>query len=166
MNHQILFDSIGKTRCVMCGEHINTHENKITCSIKCHEELLKLAEQEFGIIKEVMCAETGITYCVPTRDIIEKGIVWKDLQKYPVLKDELKDESEKESKDESEKELKEYAFSYMERRTNVVMKYLKDRNINSIEEVDKLSFDEILKMREDIEKIVEDSRKYRKDSRR
>ncbi len=77
--------------CIVCGEHIdveNDIKNRITCSQKCHEEFIKFAERKFGTIKKVVCVETGKTYQVPTRDIIEKGLTWRDLPKYPVSDDE------------------------------------------------------------------------------
>lgn len=56
---------------------------RLTCSEKCHEKFVKYFEKEFGTNKKVIDDTTGMAYKVPTRDIIEKGITWQDLPKYP-----------------------------------------------------------------------------------
>ncbi len=40
-------------------------------------------EREFGTFKKVTDLETGKTYTVPTRDLIEKGLRQQDLKDYP-----------------------------------------------------------------------------------
>jgi hypothetical protein len=47
------------------------------------ERLLKI----YGEYKRVVDQKTGITFKVPTRDIITKGISYEDLPKYPRLED-------------------------------------------------------------------------------
>lgn len=58
--------------------------SKTTCSDKCHEKLLEIFENEFGKFKKVTDITTEISYKVPTKDIIEKGLQWADLPKYPI----------------------------------------------------------------------------------
>jgi hypothetical protein len=38
----------------------------------------------FGEFKKVVRMRTGVTYKVPTRDILEKGIREQDLDQYPL----------------------------------------------------------------------------------
>lgn len=83
MNHAI-FDNINKGLCVMCGEPVI--DGRITCSKKCHDEFVKFGEKKFGVVKKVVDGTTGIIYEVPTKDIIEKGLAWKDLTKFPIWK--------------------------------------------------------------------------------
>ncbi len=61
--------------------------SRVTCSYDCHEKLVKHIENEFGESKKVIDQESGISYRVPTRDIIEKGLTQKDLSKYPIWSD-------------------------------------------------------------------------------
>ena len=82
-----IFDTDGEGFCAICNEPI-TGESRVTCSERCHEELVRLAEGQFGKVKNVVDSVTGISYKVPTRDIIEKGLKWEDLTKYPVWKDD------------------------------------------------------------------------------
>lgn len=60
---------------------------RITCSKECHEKFVKSIEREFGEVKKVIDDTTGIVYRVPTRDIIEKGLTWNDLYRYPQWND-------------------------------------------------------------------------------
>ena len=78
-----MFDNDRKGLCIMCGMSAKI-EGRMTCSEKCHEEFVKFGEKKFGVTKKVVDGTTGITYQVPTRIIIEKGLAWKDLTKYPV----------------------------------------------------------------------------------
>lgn len=59
----------------------------ITCSLVCHQELVIAAERDFGTFKKVVDETTDRAYKVPTRDIIEKGLTWADLVKYPAWED-------------------------------------------------------------------------------
>ena len=81
-----IFNKLGKGFCIICDTPIGI-KGRETCSKSCHEELVKIAEGTFGASKMVTDSTTGISYKVPTRDIIEKGLAWKDLAKYPVWKD-------------------------------------------------------------------------------
>lgn len=78
-----IFDNVGNGLCIICNIPI-TIAGRMTCSEKCHGEFIWLSEKEFGIIKKVVDMTTGVVYKVPTRDIIEKGVTWKDLTKYPL----------------------------------------------------------------------------------
>lgn len=78
-----IFDNANKGLCVICNTPI-TIVGRMTCSEKCHEEFIKLGDEKFGITKKVIDTTTGIAYKIPTRDIIEKGLAWKDLTKYPI----------------------------------------------------------------------------------
>jgi len=67
--------------CVVCGKHFIGAG--ITCSQPCHETFIKQCETDFGKEKIVIDAETGKRYLVPTRHIIERGLKYTDLQKFP-----------------------------------------------------------------------------------
>jgi len=69
-----------KSRC--CNADIRSI-GRVTCSEKCHDRFVKKLEMEFGEVKQVIDSTTGIAYKVPTRDIIERGLIWQDLPKYP-----------------------------------------------------------------------------------
>ena len=68
-------------RCWICGSPCSG--DRVTCSDKCHENLVETLENEFGIYKKVVDIETGKTHRVPIRDIIEKGLGQQDLRRYP-----------------------------------------------------------------------------------
>lgn len=88
------FENADKNLCVICDKHTIT--GKMTCSDDCHEKFVEFCEGQYGISKKVVDQTTGISYKVPTRDIIEKGLKWKDLTNYPrwkkmrLLKKEIK----------------------------------------------------------------------------
>ena len=67
--------------CWVCGAPCP--ETRVTCSDDCHEKLIQILENDFGVYKKVVNMETGKTHKVPTRDIIERGLEQKDLKKYP-----------------------------------------------------------------------------------
>ena len=50
-------------------------------------ETRRETDQRFGEYKKVVDAETGKAYKVPVRDIIEKGLKYKDLINYPPWND-------------------------------------------------------------------------------
>jgi len=78
--------STRKNVCIVCGKtYVGGRE--FTCSEKCHKELCKKLVAMFGEFKRVVDAETGKTYRVPTKDILEKGLRHEDLVKYPEWKD-------------------------------------------------------------------------------
>lgn len=80
--NQAIFENKDKDLCVMCEEPVI--KDRMTCSKKCHEEFIEFCEKKFGVMKKVVDNTTGIAYHIPTRDIIEKGLAWKDLVKYPI----------------------------------------------------------------------------------
>lgn len=70
-----------------CNYDIYIGGMQITCSAKCHSELIEIMEAQFGKYKKITDATTNISYRIPTRDVIENGVTQQDLQKYPVWKD-------------------------------------------------------------------------------
>ncbi len=71
--------------CWICGAPCS--EFLVTCSKECHEKLVDRLEREFGIYKKVVDGETGKVHRIPTRDIIEKGLIYQDLKNYPEWRD-------------------------------------------------------------------------------
>jgi len=71
--------------CWACGKPLpKPRLYAVTCSKECHERLIEALEAEFGRYKRVVDDVTGKTHRVPTRDIIEKGLKYGDLSKYPM----------------------------------------------------------------------------------
>ncbi len=52
-----------------------------------HDELVNHLVTQFGEFKKVVRMTTGEAFKVPTRDIIEKGILEQDLDQYPKWED-------------------------------------------------------------------------------
>jgi hypothetical protein len=80
--------AVVNSSCIIC------HDKKVlvpgytlTCSSECHEKLVKQIEKEFGEFKKVTDAISGISYKVPTRYIIEKGVKQSELSNFPVWED-------------------------------------------------------------------------------
>jgi len=73
--------------CFVCGK-LYDQGRELTCSDACHDELASRLIAEFGEFKKVVDQTTGTAYRVPTRDIIEKGIKWRDLNRYPLWEEE------------------------------------------------------------------------------
>ena len=69
-----------KSRC--CNSDVLTKLTN-TCSDKCHNDLIRIMENDFGKFKKVVDAETGIEHRVSTKDIVEKGLTHEELQHYP-----------------------------------------------------------------------------------
>lgn len=84
-------------RCIICKTRPIV--TGTTCSRECHEVFVKLCEDAFGVFKEVTDIETGISYKVPTRDIIEKGLNYNNLPKYPLWEKEKEIERSNAKKD-------------------------------------------------------------------
>lgn len=82
----INFRNANSGLCIVCGEP--TTNNRMTCSLDCHEKFVKFCESRFGSVKKVIDDTTNIAYKIPTRDIIEVGLKWEDLPKYPSWKEE------------------------------------------------------------------------------
>lgn len=78
--------------CVICGNHYdygpNVSSRTLTCSDECHEKLVETLIQKFGEYKKVCSVVTGKCYQVPARTIIEKGLTYDDLVKFPEWKEE------------------------------------------------------------------------------
>ena len=77
------FENVDKNLCVICSEPTVTNKLKLTCGDNCHDKFVEFCEWQYGISKRVVDQTTGISYKVPTRDIVEKGLKWKDLVNYP-----------------------------------------------------------------------------------
>jgi len=76
------------SNCVVCGKgHLSGR--LYTCSEECHQKFIDRLVAEFGEYKKVLDVETGRSYRVPTRDIIEGGLRQRDLAKYPEWSDEV-----------------------------------------------------------------------------
>lgn len=78
---KVKLENADKGLCVACDKHIT--KGRMTCSENCHEEFVKFCEEQYGATKKVVDNTTGISYNVPTRDIVEKGLKWEDLHNYP-----------------------------------------------------------------------------------
>jgi len=72
--------------CVICGKAYIIGR-LFTCSDECHKKLIEALVKKFGEYKKVVDAETGKAYKVPVRDILEKGLRYKDLISYPLWED-------------------------------------------------------------------------------
>ena len=70
-----------------CCKYDIKHMSKITCSDECHNKFISLMEKQVGKFKKVTDETTGISYRVPTKDIIENGLRQQDLSKYPIWTD-------------------------------------------------------------------------------
>jgi len=70
-------------KCFVCGK-LYEEGREMACSDACHDELVSRLIAEFGEFKKVVDQTTGTAYRVPTRDIIERGIKWRDLDRYPL----------------------------------------------------------------------------------
>lgn len=76
-----VIDDIGEAKCVIC--EAPCVQGKITCCDDHHEEFIQKMETQFGTYKKVLDMDTGATFKVPIRDIIEKGLKQQDLKNYP-----------------------------------------------------------------------------------
>lgn len=72
--------------CIVCHQ-LYEQGRELTCSDECHEKLVKGLISEFGEYKKVIHQSTGVAYRVPTRDIIERGIQGRELDRYPRWED-------------------------------------------------------------------------------
>lgn len=70
-------------RCLICDVPYD-QGREMTCSDRCHEELVKRLIAEFDEFKKVIRQSTGVAYKVPTRDIIEKVLKEEELGQYPL----------------------------------------------------------------------------------
>lgn len=77
----------GKFRvCVVCGKPYRIGRF-YTCSEKCHGTLVDELVKKFGEFKKVVDVETGTSYKVPTRDVLERRLRYEDLKKHPKWKE-------------------------------------------------------------------------------
>ena len=75
--------------CVVCSKTYD-QGRQMTCSDACQGELVRrfIAQFGFGEFKKVVRKTTGVAYKVPTRDIIERGIIREqELDQYPRWED-------------------------------------------------------------------------------
>lgn len=78
-------NNINRSLCVTCNMPV-IDQGRVSCSEKCHEAFVKHCEEKFGKTKQVVDDTNGTIYIVSTREIIEKGLKWEDLAKYPTKK--------------------------------------------------------------------------------
>jgi hypothetical protein len=77
----VLFLADARSRCCRADLEVRT---RITCSDNCHRIFVRALIGQFGEFKRVVDQTTGKSYRVPTKEIIEKGLKWRDLsKKYP-----------------------------------------------------------------------------------
>lgn len=72
----------------VCCNHDVINNQSITCSVLCHENFVKTMIKENGEFKKVTDMHTEIIHKVPIRDIIEYGLNYDNLGKYPLWSDE------------------------------------------------------------------------------
>ncbi len=70
-------------RCLICLK-LYKGGRELTCSDRCHEELVRRLIAEFGEFKKVIRQRTGVAYKVPTRDIIKHDVREQELDRYPL----------------------------------------------------------------------------------
>lgn len=75
------------TNCVICGTSY-FGGRQFTCSDACHEELVNRMVTKSGEFKMVISLRTRKAYKVPTREIMEKGLLEQELEKYPLWTEE------------------------------------------------------------------------------
>jgi len=69
-----------KSKC--CNADIEMN-NKITCSKFCHDLYVIKKIAVDGLFKKVVDLESGKAHKIPTKLIIEEGIIQQDLKKFP-----------------------------------------------------------------------------------
>lgn len=65
-----------------CDTDVINHK-KITCGDDCHDKFVEKMVDEFGEYKKITDNASGISYKVPTRQIIEEGIPQDQLKDFP-----------------------------------------------------------------------------------
>lgn len=99
MSSHPLFQPLeGDRFCIICGKPFSQGRLR-TCSDECHQRFIDIMVVMFGRFKKVVDSETGKTYRVPTREILEKGLKHEDLVKYPEWKEEMNKQLSKETLD-------------------------------------------------------------------
>jgi len=74
---------IGDIKSACCDADVLNHQN-ITCSQECHQIFVKKMLDEFGENKKITDETSGISYKVPTKQIIEDGITQDQLKDFPL----------------------------------------------------------------------------------
>lgn len=77
-------DDIYDIKSVCCNFDVDNNQS-VTCSVQCHQSLVDIMVKEKGEFKLVTDIHTLKTHKVPMRDIIEFGIKYSDLAKYPTM---------------------------------------------------------------------------------
>jgi len=73
-------------RCAICGRPFDPGEpgrRAFTCSDECHGRFVDKLVEELGEYKKVVDVHTGKAYRVPARHIIEHGLRYEDLPRFP-----------------------------------------------------------------------------------
>jgi hypothetical protein len=78
----VLFLADAKSKCCQGDLEVRT---RITCSDRCHRLFVAELIKQFGEFKLIVDQTSGKSYKVPTKDIIEKGLAWRDLSRYAEL---------------------------------------------------------------------------------
>ena len=68
--------------CLICQKRYR-QGREATCSDECHAELCRRIVDRHGEFRQVTCMSTGVSYRVPTMEILEKGIRGEELDRYP-----------------------------------------------------------------------------------
>ena len=66
-----------------CQDEVDDHQN-ITCSELCHYRFVKKMLEEFGEYKKITDTNSGKSYKVPTKLIIEEGVRQEQLKNFPL----------------------------------------------------------------------------------
>jgi len=66
-----------------CDADVLNHQN-ITCSVECHSKFVEKMLEEFGEYKKITDNVSGLTYKVPTKQIVEEGITQDQLKDFPL----------------------------------------------------------------------------------
>ncbi len=82
VNFKTVSEEIMEVKSICCNSDIESH-TKITCGNYCHDKFIIKMIKEHGLFKKVTDMESGISYKIPTRLIIEEGLKQQDLKKYP-----------------------------------------------------------------------------------
>lgn len=71
--------------CIVCGKSYPRYPDcrALTCSEPCHQKLVDRLVKEFGEFKRVVDVHTEKAYKAPTAHIIEHGLKYEDLPKFP-----------------------------------------------------------------------------------
>ncbi len=69
-----------------CDVDVLNHQN-ITCSEECHSKFVEKMLAEFGNYKKITDEDSGLSYKVPTKQIVEEGITQDQLKNFPFWTD-------------------------------------------------------------------------------